>query len=213
MRADCAVYRSEGFASLARVQVSGNGKSVIATVNVVQADELLGHGEAGLSTVAWAALGASAPCAVTISHPDTVESFAHVRAKLFGHVLQDADLDAIVRDVSNRRYSDVQLSALLAGCAGERMTSDEVVALTRAMVSAGDRLDWGRAAVFDKHCVGGLPGNRATPIVVAIVVACGLVIPETSCSGWGWKRQSSTAARASASGRGPAMTSMRSPIS
>jgi thymidine phosphorylase len=34
--------------------------------------------------------------------------------------------------------------------------------------------------VVDKHCVGGLPGNRTTPIVVAIAAANGLVMPKTS---------------------------------
>ena len=48
------------------------------------------------------------------------------------------------------------------------------------MVASGDRLDWGAGPIVDKHCVGGLPGNRTTPIVVAIVAACGLTIPKTS---------------------------------
>lgn len=34
--------------------------------------------------------------------------------------------------------------------------------------------------VLDKHCVGGLPGNRTTPIVVSILTAAGLTIPKTS---------------------------------
>ncbi|MEZ5489254.1 MAG: thymidine phosphorylase [Gammaproteobacteria bacterium] len=33
--------------------------------------------------------------------------------------------------------------------------------------------------VFDNHCTGGVPGNRTTPIVVAIASAAGLVIPKT----------------------------------
>jgi len=48
------------------------------------------------------------------------------------------------------------------------------------MVAAGDRLSWNAPQIMDKHCVGGLPGNRTTPIVVAIVAACGLSIPKTS---------------------------------
>jgi thymidine phosphorylase len=32
----------------------------------------------------------------------------------------------------------------------------------------------------DKHCIGGLAGNRTTPIVVAIVTALGLIMPKTS---------------------------------
>lgn len=34
--------------------------------------------------------------------------------------------------------------------------------------------------VLDKHCIGGLPGNRTTPLVVSIVSAAGLTIPKTS---------------------------------
>jgi thymidine phosphorylase len=34
------------------------------------------------------------------------------------------------------------------------------------MAEAGTQLKWGRSLVVDKHSVGGLPGNRTTPIVV-----------------------------------------------
>ncbi len=179
MRADCPVCLSEGFESQSRVKLSSNGRSVVATLNVVRG-ELLDHGETGLSDAAWTLLGATSPCPVIVSHPEPVDSFRQVRAKLFGHALTPEQFEEIVSDVTNRRYTDVQLSAFLAGCVGDRMTSQEVVDLTRAMVEAGDRLDWGSAAVFDKHCVGGLPGNRTTPIVVAISTACGLVMPKTS---------------------------------
>jgi len=54
------------------------------------------------------------------------------------------------------------------------------IRLTRAMVTTGSRLDWGDQPIADKHCIGGLPGNRTTPIVVAIAAACGLTIPKTS---------------------------------
>ena len=48
------------------------------------------------------------------------------------------------------------------------------------MVETGERLSWSAAVVSDKHCVGGLPGNRTTPIVVAIAASCRLVMPKTS---------------------------------
>jgi thymidine phosphorylase len=57
---------------------------------------------------------------------------------------------------------------------------DELVSLTRAMTSAGQRLYWGHAPIVDKHCVGGLPGNRTTMIIVPVVAAYGLTIPKTS---------------------------------
>jgi thymidine phosphorylase len=56
----------------------------------------------------------------------------------------------------------------------------ETVALTRAMVEVGERLSWPRMPIVDKHSVGGLPGNRTTPIIVAIIAANGLTMPKTS---------------------------------
>lgn len=179
MRSDCPVCRSEGFESQSRVGIVGNGRSLIATLNSVSGD-WLDHGQAGLSDIAWSQLGATEPCSVKFFHPEPVESFGSVRAKLFGHTLRSSELESIVHDVAQRRYSDVQLSAFLAACVGDRMKVDEVVDLTHAMVEAGERLSWPQVAVFDKHCVGGLPGNRTTPIVVAIVTACGVVMPKTS---------------------------------
>lgn len=108
------------------------------------------------------------------------DSFAHVRAKLRGADFEDAALVAVMRDIVAGRYADVHVAALLAALAGDRMTIKETIGLTRAMVAAGEQMHWDYAPVFDKHCVGGLPGNRTTPIVVAIAAACGLYMPKTS---------------------------------
>ena len=48
------------------------------------------------------------------------------------------------------------------------------------MVKTGKILTWPSDLIVDKHCVGGLPGNRTTLIVVPIVAAFGLMIPKTS---------------------------------
>src|SRR5579863_5627142 len=48
------------------------------------------------------------------------------------------------------------------------------------MAQAGTQLKWDRPIVVDKHCIGGIPGNRTTMIVVPIVAALGLTFPKTS---------------------------------
>ena len=48
------------------------------------------------------------------------------------------------------------------------------------MVDTGERIDWGGHQVSDKHCIGGIPGNRTTMIVVPIVAAHGMLMPKTS---------------------------------
>jgi thymidine phosphorylase len=60
------------------------------------------------------------------------------------------------------------------------MDAAETIAFTKAMVQSGARLHWDADMVVDKHCIGGLPGNRTTLLVVPIAATCGLTIPKTS---------------------------------
>jgi thymidine phosphorylase len=179
MRADCHVCRSEGFEARSRVRVSANGKSLLATLNVIRSD-LLGTEEASLSEAAWAQLGARDADVIEVTHPEPLESEGFVRAKAYGEHLSDASLDAIVRDIAAGRYSDLHLAAFVTACAGNRLDLDETISLTRAMIAVGDQISWPYPIVADKHCVGGLPGNRTTMLVVPIVAALGLPIPKTS---------------------------------
>jgi thymidine phosphorylase len=104
-----------------------------------------------------------------------------LRKKVFGDALNDDELYAVIADISAHRYSDIEISCFLSACAGGRLNSAEIVGLTRAMVRCGHQLTWpGRDRVFDKHCIGGLPGNRTTPLVVSIAGAAGLTMPKTS---------------------------------
>jgi thymidine phosphorylase len=179
MRADCHVCRSEGFSAHSRITVTTERASIIATLNVVR-DGFVSLTEVGLSEAAWHLLDATPGQVARLSHPRPVESLGAVRAKIFGHAFQDEQLLRILEDVEAGRYTDIELSAFLTACTAAGMSLDEVVGLTHGMVQVGDRLTWNHTIVADKHSVGGLPGNRTTPIVVSIVAAAGVVIPKTS---------------------------------
>lgn len=179
MRRDCHVCRAEGFQAQTRVEVTLRDRQVIATVNVIDS-ELLAPGEASLSASGWLALQAAPGDTVAVSHAPTLDSLSAMRSKIYGHRLDASAFQAIISDVAAGRYSELQIAAFLSACAGGRMDLQETIDLTRAMVVSGDRIEWGRTPIADKHCVGGLPGNRTTPIVVAIVAAAGLTMPKTS---------------------------------
>lgn len=179
MHEECPVCRSEGFEAQARITVSIGDRSIIATLNVVSGDWLTPH-QAALSESAWKKLQPSQGARASISHPEPVSSINRIRAKIYGKKLLHTDYVEIMRDCLAGRLSDIEIAAFLTGCATRGLDVPETVALTRAMVDVGARLDWGTGMVLDKHCVGGLPGNRTTPIVVAIVAACGYRIPKTS---------------------------------
>jgi thymidine phosphorylase len=179
MNRHCHVCRSEGFVSQSRVHVTLGERRLIATLNVVGPD-MLRDDEASLSESAWASLGAREGDAIHVRHPDPLESLSALRAKVYGQRIGDAAWREIVTDIVSGQYSNLQLAALVTACAGDHMDADETLSLTRAMVETGEQLSWHTPVVVDKHCVGGLPGNRTTLIVVPIVAAAGLIIPKTS---------------------------------
>ena len=110
----------------------------------------------------------------------SVRSLSFMRSKIYGNELSAPEIDEIISDIVLGYYSDIQIAAFLTACAGGRLNQDEILNLTQAMIKVGNQFKWDDAMVVDKHCVGGLPGNRTTPIVVAIVAAFGLTIPKTS---------------------------------
>lgn len=176
---DCHVCRSEGFNALSRICLRTEDAEVVADLAVVESD-WLPHGTVGLSEAAWQLLAAHEGQYVQVSHPAPLNSLSAVRAKLHGHALAEEAYRDILTDIVAGRYSDVHLTAFIAACAGSPMSPTETGDLTSAMVAVGQHLDWGSGLVLDKHCVGGLPGNRTTPLVVAILAANGLLIPKTS---------------------------------
>ena len=179
MHRDCPVCRSEGFSALRRVRIRCGERELIATLNVVT-DERFSLEEAALSEAAWLELAPGAEAWAEFGHAEPASSAAALRAKVFGGRLGEPEMLALMQDVVHSRLSDIEIAAFVTACAGERLDFAETLALTRAMVAVGQRLDWGGGPVLDKHCVGGLPGNRVSPILVAIVAAAGYRIPKTS---------------------------------
>lgn len=179
MRSDCPVCISEGFEALTRIRVSSSSASVVASLHVVSSG-MLREGEIALSETAALKLQAMEGDLLQVSHLEPIESLSAVRAKIYNQKLAYPDFRDIIADIVEGDYSNIHLAAFITACAGGRLDRNEITYLTKAMITSGKQLDWGRELVVDKHCIGGLPGNRTTPIVVAIVAAYGLTMPKTS---------------------------------
>lgn len=179
MRDDCHVCQAEGFTAQSRIKVVVGEKSIIATLNIVSGD-WLSHQFAGLSEAAWNLLEVNEKDQACFFHARSVDSMSDVRAKLYGQPFSKQAANNIINDIHQGRYSDIQLAAYVTACAGNKLSIEETIHITEAMVDSGRRFKWQKDFVLDKHCVGGLPGNRTTPIVVAIIAANGLTMPKTS---------------------------------
>lgn len=179
MPASCHVCKSEGFQALTRLTLSSKHRQVIATLNVTS-DGILREGEISLSVSAANRLDVVEGDLIKVCHTEPLHSVAHVRAKLYGHILDQQAYNEIIQDIADQKYSNIFLSSFVSACSGNRMNIDEIQFLTKAMIDAGKKLYWGTGIIADKHCVGGLPGNRTTMIVVPIIASLGITIPKTS---------------------------------
>jgi thymidine phosphorylase len=111
-----------------------------------------------------------------------------IRAKRDGHALSDAQIDAFVRGLVTREWSEGQVGALAMAVLLKGMTRDECTVLTRAMTHSGQVLDWSRdrlpGPIVDKHSTGGV-GDKVSLMLAPIVAACGAVVPMISGRGLG----------------------------
>lgn len=177
IRGDCPLCKSAGFRSETRVNITNKTHSIIATLMVLDSP-LLKTGEIGLSNSAWEKLDVQKEENLIVTLAEPLDSFGYVRGKLHGKNLSEANLKTIMTDILEERYSDIQLSSFITACIN--FTQDETIALAKTMSETGHQLKWLQHPIVDKHCVGGLPGNRTTMIVVPILAAFGLTIPKTS---------------------------------
>lgn len=104
----------------------------------------------------------------------------YIRKKLDGATLTEKEIDAIIKDVVEDDFSDIEMTYFVAGCYTKGLSDKETTALTRAIVRHGSKLKFRNKIILDKHCIGGVPGNRTTLIVVPIITSLGLLMPKTS---------------------------------
>jgi thymidine phosphorylase len=181
----CRAYKPESFVNINKIEIrAANGRRIVAALNIVENGELLDPYSLGLSTPAFAALGAPEGSQVAINLARPPHSMDYVRRKIRGETLTASEIGEIINDIAAHRYSKTEITAFLVASAAF-LTGDEVLSLTKAMANVGTRISWNKPpcnfeVVMDKHCVGGIPGNRTSMIVVPIIAACGLPIPKTS---------------------------------
>lgn len=181
MHRDCEVYRAEGFQALSKIEIhNGTNRPVLAVLNVVDDDSIVLPDELGVSIQTFQRLSLEQGSEVDVCHAEPPKSMEAVRRKINGERLTQSDYLNIAKDIEAKRYSKTEIAAFLVASGQTGLDRDEILYLTRAMFETGKRLHWKEALVADKHCIGGIPGNRTSMLVVPIVAAHGMLMPKTS---------------------------------
>lgn len=166
-----------GVGSLDRVRVRYMREMIIAIVQTTES--VVAPGTVGLFMKTWSVLGISEGDALTVTATAKPGSIEIIRKKMDGGELSTEEIRSLVKDISERQLSNIELTAYVTALHIHGMTIRETADLTRFMTEFGDMIDFDRPA-FDFHSIGGLPGNKITLLVVPIVAAAGLLIPKTS---------------------------------
>ncbi|HEX8263897.1 MAG TPA: thymidine phosphorylase [Pyrinomonadaceae bacterium] len=109
-----------------------------------------------------------------------------IRKKRDGGSLTEKEIANFVGGVTDGRWADYQISALLMACFTRGLNSDEQAFLTGAMLHSGDVLDFSdiEAPKADKHSTGGV-GDKTSLIIAPLAAACGIAVPMISGRGLG----------------------------
>jgi len=150
------------------------------TVAIAEAThDLVQPGEVGILKEVQRELGVTSGRLVEVTSGVRPTSIRAIRKKMDGSPLNREEIQAIVRDLVSGRLADIDVAAFLVAEHIVGLSLEETVHLTRAIASEGRRIDFGDQ-VFDKHSIGGVPGNKVSLLIVPIVAAAGLIIPKTS---------------------------------
>jgi putative thymidine phosphorylase len=103
-----------------------------------------------------------------------------IKKKLNNKPLSQKELDEIMKDVVNNSLSEAEIALFITAVYKNGMSMNEIIHLINAIVKSGSQLKIKKKIVVDKHSIGGIPGNRTTPIVVSICTAAGLTMPKNS---------------------------------
>ncbi|MBN2478501.1 thymidine phosphorylase, partial [Candidatus Micrarchaeota archaeon] len=163
-----------------RTMVKYNGDSIAALVDTTE--ELVGPGEVGLFKDIMEELGLKGGEKIEIIHMDRPASVGYIKDKLDGKVLEGDQISMIIEDLMDNKLSEVELAAWVSAVYMHGLADSEIVPLTNAIVQSGERLELPSSVknIVDKHCIGGVAGNRTTMLIVPIVAAAGLYIPKSS---------------------------------
>lgn len=157
---------------------SADCRVFLTVVNIV--DGIVKEGEIGISSEIKEAFPLKDKQLVEVNIAESPKSLEYIRKKIDKKSLSKKEIKEIIKDIVNNSLSEPEIAMFVSGMYENKMTFKETIHLIESFVESGERLSFKGKYIADKHCIGGIPGNRTTPLVVSICAAAGLVFPKSS---------------------------------
>jgi len=157
---------------------SAEPKDFLTVINI--ADKIVKEGEIGISSEIQESFNLKKNQRVEVNIANSPKSLDYIRKKIDKKELSKKEIKEIINDIVNNSLSEPEIAMFVSGMYENKMTFKETINLIESFVESGEKLSFKGKYIADKHCIGGIPGNRTTPIVVSICAAAGLTFPKTS---------------------------------
>ena len=155
-----------------------NSKKIYAIVDIFS--KLVKKNQIGISHELNRILKLKSGSIVEVSASEISDASFLIKKKLNGGTLSEKDLSFIVSEIVHNNLTEAEIAFFTSAQKLNGMKFKETINLTKAMVKTGARLKFKGKYVANKHCIGGVAGNRTTPIVIAICASLGIKLPKTS---------------------------------
>lgn len=160
-----------------RVRVLAEKRYVVAIVDI--AKKLKNH-EVGIFNEVRDALKINSGEIVSVVPEEPPSSLGSIKKKLDKKFLTREEMCDIITDTVDNVLTAPELAYFVSAAYTHGFSMAETEYLTRAMAETGEMLKWNKRPIMDKHCIGGVAGNRTTMLLVPIITAAGLTMPKTS---------------------------------
>ena len=160
-----------------RVAITSKSK-VYAIVDIFP--KLVKQNEIGISHELARILKLRTGVTVEVSVSEMSDASFLIKKKISGKTLSQKELELVISEIVHNNLTEAEIAFFTAAEKLNGMNFKETISLTKAMVKTGAILKFRGKYIADKHCIGGIAGNRTTPIAVAICAASGLMLPKTS---------------------------------
>lgn len=167
-----------GIKPLDRIEIGFGSKNEVAIVNI--AEHFIQRGEIGLFRLLQDRLGVRMGEKLRVMPTIPPESITAIKKKIAGKDLSQKEIKEIIDDVVENRLSDIEMTGFVLGLHNHGMSMEEAAYLSKTMASTGMNLKLGKKMIFDKHSIGGVPGDKTSMLLVPLVSLAGLTIPKTS---------------------------------
>ncbi|MHA1258941.1 MAG: thymidine phosphorylase [Candidatus Heimdallarchaeaceae archaeon] len=111
----------------------------------------------------------------------TNENIIHLlHKKMRGEILKEEEINSIFEAIDKNLIHPTQIAVLMVLFQVQGLSLEETTSIAKAIINNSRTLNPKKKPVVDKHSIGGIAGNRITPIMIPILAAAGLTIPKVS---------------------------------